>query len=104
MITFKTAQRFFSGDIVLHRAIRKQFPLIGLIAALLFLLTLSRYHAGTQQQRYTRLKNEVKELRYEYLTISAQEASLTRQSEVSKALRERGSKLEPNNQPLIRVR
>ena len=52
-------QSWLNGDKLRSRKIREQYPLIGLIVALLFLYILTGYQAGKQQHRLTDTKKEM---------------------------------------------
>lgn len=93
-----------SGDILRSGWLREQYKLIALIAVLIFIYILGGYHSMQQHHRLTDLKNEVKDAKFEYLTISAEKVEKTRQSQIYQALQDMGSNLRENNKPVTRIR
>lgn len=96
-------QRLLSGDILLSEWLRQQYKLLGLIAVLTFIYILAGYQSMQQQHRLTDLKNEVKDAKFEYLTISAERAEATRQSTIAGMLKDKGSTLKESKRPAIRL-
>ena len=96
-------QSWLNGDKLRSREIREQYPLIGLIVALLFLYILTGYQAGKQQHRLTDTKKEMLDAKFRYMTISAQLTNTTRQSQIIQALRENGSTLQENTKPPTKI-
>lgn len=84
-------------------AVRKQYKLIGLIVFLIFVYILAGYHAAQQQHRLSDLQKEVKDKKFEYLTISSQLVTITKMSNLSKELERRGSAVQENKEPAIRI-
>lgn len=99
----RNIQSWLNGEMLRSSTIRKQYKLIGLILVLIFVYILSGYRAMEQQHRLSDLRKEVRDKKFEYLTISSQLVNETRQSRVAKQLEERGSKLQPNQKPAIRI-
>ena len=96
-------QSWLNGDKLRSKAIREQYPLIGLIVALLFLYILTGYQATKQQHRLTDTKKEMLDAKFRYMTISAQLTNTTRQSQVIQALHEKGSTLQENTKPPVKI-
>lgn len=97
-------KQIMNGDFFRREEVKAQYPMAVLVAILLFLYILIGFAAGKQQRHLTDLRREVRELKFEYLTISAQLVETTRQSNVAAELKRRGSKLEPNKEPVIRIK
>lgn len=93
----------FNGEIFHSEAWREQYKLFGLIAVLIFCYILSGYQAIRQQHTITDLKHEVLDAKFEYMTIHAEYANITKQSEILKQLRTHESTLQTNNNPLIQI-
>lgn len=104
MIDSHDIQRWLNGEILRSGRIRKHYKLLGLIAALTFIYILGGYHAMQQHHRLTDLKNEVKDAKYEYLTISAEKLESTRQSQIALKLEEKGSGIKQAKKPAVQVK
>ncbi|MBR1878781.1 MAG: hypothetical protein IJ814_07260 [Paludibacteraceae bacterium] len=96
-------QSWLNGDRLRDSRIRKQYPLIALIAVLIFGYILFGYRAAKQQHRLTDTKKEMLDAKYRYMTISARLTDVTRQSQVSEALRANGSTLKENIVPPTKI-
>ena len=96
-------QSWLNGDRLRSKKIRELYPLLGLIASLIFLYILAGYQAGKQQHRLTDTKKEMLDAKFKYMTISAQLTNMTRQSQVIQALREQGSSLQENTVPPVKI-
>lgn len=99
----RKVRHILSGEFLSVAWLRKQSKFFGLVAGLLFVYVLSGYHASIKQQELTQLKTEVQNLRYEYLTISAELAEMSLQSHVAKELTMQGSSLQQNKMPLVTI-
>ena len=97
-------QSWLNGDRFRSQRFREQYPLIGLIVALVFIYILTGYQSVKQQHRLTDTKKEMLDAKFRYMTISAQLTDVTRQSQVASALREQGSTLEENRVPPTSLR
>ena len=96
-------QSWLNGDLLRSKRIREQYPLIGLIVALVFLYILTGYQAVKQQHRLTDTKKEMLDAKFRYMTISAELTNTTRQSQITKALQENGSTLQENTKPPTKI-
>lgn len=99
----RNIQGWLNGEKLRSSKVRKQYKLIGLILVLIFVYITAGYRAMEQQHRLSDLRKEVRDKKFEYLTISSQLVNETRQSRVAKQLEERGSQLKPNKVPAVRV-
>lgn len=84
--------------------LREQYPLIGLIVGLIFLYILTGYQSDKQQHRLTETKKEMLDAKFRYMTISAQLTNTTRQSQITLALKENGSKVQENTVPPVKIK
>lgn len=96
-------QAWLNGDKLRSRRFREQYPLIGLIAGLIFIYILTGYQSAKQQHRLTDTKKEMLDAKFRYMTISAQLTDATRQSQVAEVLRANGSTLQENTIPPTKV-
>ena len=97
-------QSWLNGDKLRSKAIREQYPLIGLIVGLIFLYILTGYQSAKQQHRLTDTKKEMLDAKFRYMTISAQLTNTTRQSQIAAELKAIGSKLEENTVPPTKIK
>ena len=98
-----TLQQWLNGEIFRSSGVRKQYKLVLLIVGLTFIYILAGYHADKQQRRLTDTKREVRDLKFRYLTVSAEYMQQTRQSAIAAELQNRGSQLHENTKPVILI-
>lgn len=91
------------GNILTKKFIQKQYGLLVMIAVLLFVYVDNRYSCETQMKRENQLKKELKELKYESLTISAELMQMSRRSNVLRQVNERGLNLVESTDPPILI-
>ena len=96
-------QSWLNGDRLRSQKIKEQYPLIGLIVGLIFLYILTGYQSIKQQHRLTDTKKEMLDAKFRYMTVSAQLTNATRQSQVLEALQQKGSSLQENNVPPVKI-
>ena len=96
-------QEWLNGEKLRSKQIRKWYPLLGLIAGMVFLYILAGYGAAKQQHRLTDTKKEMLDAKYKYMTISAELVKTTRQSCVVDELKARGSNLRECTTAPIRI-
>lgn len=92
-------QSLMSGEFLRSGWLRKQYLLIGEVVLLIFIYILGGYNSMQQHNRLTDLKNEVRDAKFEYLTISAKKVESTRQSQIASLLQEKGSSLRESQKP-----
>jgi hypothetical protein len=92
-----------NGDLFRTEAIRKQYPLLGLLAVLTMVYILADYHAIDQQKQIIQMRRQINESRFEYLSIYTELVRVSRQTVVIDQLEEKGSSLEMNMRPLIEI-
>lgn len=86
-----------SGDVLKKGWFKKQYRLILLIAGMIFMYIYCDYLGQAQQHKLSTLKKELQDLYFVKTTLNAQLMNSTRQSAISKALKERGSKVKETN-------
>ena len=96
-------QAWLNGDKLRSKKIREQYPLLGLIAVLIFLYILTGYQSDRQVNRLSDTKKEMLDAKFRYMTISAQLTNTTRQSQIVEALRANGSALQENTKPPTKI-
>jgi hypothetical protein len=77
---------FIDGTVLTREFVLKQLPYIIFLAILAIIYIGNRYHAEKLVRRSGELQAELKELRAESVTVSAELMHLSRQSEVLKLL------------------
>ncbi len=92
-----------NGNILTKKFIQKQYGLLIMIAVLCFVYVDNRYYCETQLNRENQLRKELKEIKYESLTISAELMQISRRSNILKMIEEKGLKLTEATQPPIKV-
>ena len=103
MIDAHDIQSWLNGDKLRSKKIRDQYPLLGLIAVLIFLYILAGYQSDRQVNRLSDTKKEMLDAKFKYMTISAQLTNTTRQSQIIEALRANGSALQENTKPPTKI-
>jgi hypothetical protein len=78
---------FIDGSVLTRDFVVRQLPFIIFLAILAILYIGNRYHSEKLVRRTSELQNELKELRAEAITVSAELMHMSRQSEVLKLLR-----------------
>ena len=96
-------QSWLNGDRLRSQKIKEQYPLIGLIVGLIFPYILTGYQSIKQQHRLTDTKKEMLDAKFRYMTVSAQLTNATRQSQVLEALQQKGSSLQENSVPPVKI-
>jgi hypothetical protein len=92
-------RELLSGSMVSEKLILKNLGYISLITLLSAVYIGNRFHAEKITRQTTRLQREVKDLRAESLSTSADLMSVSRQSEVYSNVREKGLNLEELKSP-----
>jgi hypothetical protein len=96
-------QSWLNGDKLRSEKFKEQYPLFGLIVALVFLYILTGYQSAKQQNHLTDIKKEMLDAKFRYMTISAELTNSTRQSQTLESLKANGSKLQENTIPPTKV-
>lgn len=97
-------QSLLNGDRLRSKRLKEQYPLIGLIVGLVFLYILTGYQSVKQQHRLTDTKKEMLDAKFRYMTISAQLTNTTQQSQIIEALKDKGSALQENRVPPVKIK
>lgn len=88
-----------SGSMVSEKIILKNFGYVALVTVLLAVYIGNRFHAEKITREMTKLSREVKDLRAEALSTSADLMDVSRQSEVNRLVKEKGLNLEELKTP-----
>ncbi|TFG89526.1 MAG: hypothetical protein E4H16_03505 [Candidatus Atribacteria bacterium] len=92
-------KELLSGSMVSEKIILKNLGYIALVTLLAALYIGNRFHAEKITRETTKLQREVKDLRAEALSTSADLMYVSRQSEVNILVKERGLNLEELKSP-----
>ncbi|MFO7574036.1 MAG: FtsL-like putative cell division protein [Bacteroidales bacterium] len=96
-------RELMSGSLLSDRIILKNIGYILFLTLLGAVYIANRFHAEDLVRRITKLQNEVTELRSDALSTSAELMQASRQSEVTRLIRERGLGLEELTEPPYRL-
>jgi hypothetical protein len=94
---------FIDGTVLTREFVIRQLPYIIFLAILAIIYIGNRYHAEKLVRRSGELQAELKELRAEAVTVSAELMHLSRQSEVLKLLRNNNMDLVESLDPPRRI-
>jgi hypothetical protein len=92
-------KELLSGSMISEKIILKNLGYVSLITLLAAIYIGNRFHAEKITRETTRLQREVKDLRAEALSTSADLMYVSRQSEVYRLVREKGLNLEELKTP-----
>jgi hypothetical protein len=96
-IKSSTFRDFLNGNILSKKFIRKQYPLLGLIAVLTLFYVDNRYNSEKEVAEEIRLKNQLQDVKYESLTISAELTKMSRRSYILDLIKSRGIDLKESD-------
>jgi hypothetical protein len=98
---FKTGsvKDILDGSLLTRDFVIRQLPFIMFLAILAIIYIGNRYHSEKLVRRAGELQSELKELRAEAITVSAELMHLSRQSEVLKLLRKNDLDLVESREP-----
>lgn len=88
------------GSLLTREAVIKQLPYIIFLTLLILIYIGNRYHAEKVVRKTVELQNEVRELRSEAITTSAELMFISKQSEVTKLVKRKNLELEELEKPL----
>lgn len=97
-------QKILNGDIFRNERVLRHYKLMALIGVFIFVSILMGFISEYQYVRIGALKKELQDARNEELTISSELVNSTRQSSVSRALKEHGSNLREASTPVIVIK
>ncbi|MCU0362967.1 MAG: FtsL-like putative cell division protein [Bacteroidales bacterium] len=92
-------RELLSGTMISEKIILRNLGYISLVTLLAALFIMNRFHAEKVTREMSRLQREVRDLRSESLSTSADLMNASRQSEVLRLVRERGLNLEELKAP-----
>jgi hypothetical protein len=96
-------RELLSGTMISEKIILQNLGYISMVTFLLAFYIGNRFHAEKITRESTRLQREVKDLRAEALSISADLMYISRQSEVNRLVKEKGLGLEELETPPYKI-
>ena len=93
----------FDGSILTRDAVARQLPYLVFLAFLAVVYIGNRYHAEKIVREESSLQNEIKELRAKSISTAAELMDISRQSEVSRLIKEKGMDLKEAVRPPKRI-
>jgi len=87
------------GSLLTREVVIKQLPYIIFLTLLILIYISNRYHAEKVVRKTVELQNEVRELRSEAITTSAELMFISKQSEVTKLVKRKNLELEELEKP-----
>jgi hypothetical protein len=87
------------GSLLTREAVIKQLPYIIFLTLLILIYIGNRYHTEKVVRKTVELQNEVRELRSEAITTSAELMFISKQSEVTKLVKRKNLELEELEKP-----
>ncbi len=88
----KAAQEVLGGGILENNKTRHIFPYLLFLALLAFVYITNDYVLESKVRKITRLEHEIRELRYEYISVKSDLMTLSKQSQLEKRLERLGIK------------
>ena len=95
----KSVRGLIDGSLLTREVVIKQLPYIIFLTLLALIYIGNRYHAEKVVRKTVELQNEVRELRSEAITTSAELMFISKQSEVSKLVKRKNLELEELEKP-----
>ncbi len=92
-IKSSTLRDILNGSILKKKFIQKHYGLFILISFLIFVYIDNRFYCETQISKEVKLKQQLKDIKFESLTISAQLTTLSRRTYVMNYINEKGLNL-----------
>ena len=97
-------QDVLNGNIFTMQRVRRHYKLFLLIFVLLIVYIFEGYQSQRQQARIVELNRALQDAHYEYLTVNAELTEMSRQSIISRRLKDAGSNVKESNVPAVSVR
>jgi hypothetical protein len=94
----RATQEVLGGAILENKKTRQIFPYLLFLALLAFVYITNDYVLESKVRTISRLEREVKELRYEYISVKSDLMTLSKQSQLEKRLEKMGIK--ETNEPV----
>ncbi|MBO4621389.1 MAG: hypothetical protein J5635_01825 [Paludibacteraceae bacterium] len=97
-------QDVLNGNIFTMQRVRRHYKLFLLIFVLLIVYIFEGYQSQRQQARIVELNRALQDAHYEYLTVNAELTEMSRQSIISRRLKDAGSNVKESTTPAVSIR
>ncbi len=91
------------GNVLTQKAVIRQAPFLGLLVILSLFMIANRNHAEKLVIKTNELQSEVRELRSQAISTSSELMMVSRQSRVEQLVKEKGTGLVENREPLKKL-
>jgi len=91
------------GNVLTQKSVIRQAPFLALLVIISLFMIANRNHAEKLVMRTNELQSEVKELRSQAITTSSELMMMSRQSRVEQLVKEKGTGLAENKEPLKKL-
>jgi CO dehydrogenase nickel-insertion accessory protein CooC1 len=98
-----SVKNFISGGILTEEFVSRQLKLLVLIVFLFIVIITNSYTGMRELTKIAELKEQLKDVKYEYLVISTQLTSSSRQSQVEALLKKEGIELSRPTTPAFEI-
>ncbi len=92
-------RELLDGSVLTKAVVVKQLPYIVFVTFLAIVYISSRYHAEKVVRNTVEIQNEIRELRAESISITAELMHISKQSEVARLIESRGMELKASLEP-----
>ena len=96
-------KNILSGDVLSNNWFKSQYKLIVLISVLIFVYIYSGYQSQRQQRMLSDLQKELQDVQMTQLTVNSELMNKSRQSSIVRMLKEKGSHIEENKTPVVKI-
>ena len=100
----KSFVHVFGGSVLTGSLFLRNIRFIVLVVVIIFIFISHRYTVLRQMSEIEKLQRELKDAKYESLTISSDLTEVSRQSEIEKMLEKEGVALEVSKEPVYRIK
>ena len=100
----KSVVRVFGGNILTESFIINNMRFFAILLIIIFVFISHRYSYLQQMSEIERLQRELKDAKYESLTISSSLTEAGRQTEIEKLIKQYGLEIEISNEPIYYIK
>ncbi|MDD3787574.1 MAG: FtsL-like putative cell division protein [Petrimonas sp.] len=100
----KSFVHVFGGSVLTEDFFLKNMRFIAILLLVIFVFISHRYTVLQKMSEVERLQRELKDAKYEALTILANLTEASRQTEIEKMIEKEGLELKVSNEPVYRIK
>lgn len=93
----------FGGSVLTENFFLKNMRFILIVVVIIFVFISHRYTVLQRMSEIERLQRELKDVKYESLTISSSLTEASRQAQIERKVQEAGLELKITNEPVYRI-